>query len=122
MRELSLNEIGMVSGGIHDDKGGGGGMMTSVAIGAASGAAGYGASVAGGSTSFNAVDATVATAGGALGGAISKPFLHSHGKIVSAVGGSSVSNFLTSFHAAIKAPNTSHSTNKTGDNYNISYR
>lgn len=33
MRELSLNEIGMVSGGVHDDKGGGGSSSSLVMAG-----------------------------------------------------------------------------------------
>ncbi|MCL1624303.1 hypothetical protein M2R47_08655 [Moraxella sp. Tifton1] len=75
MCELSLNEIGMVSGGVHDDKGGGGsgsslslGMAGSMGAGVLGGAANYGASTLAGGKEFDMMDAAVAVSGGALSG------------------------------------------------------
>ncbi|MDO4441671.1 MAG: hypothetical protein Q4B81_05780 [Moraxella sp.] len=119
MRELSLNEIGMVSGGVHDDKGGGGsgsspslGMAGSMGAGALGGAANYGASTLAGGKEFDMMDAAVAVSGGALSGTVAKSLEKTHGLALSVVSGNFVSGFISGVRERFKSRE-----NKTGDDY-----
>lgn len=128
MRELSLTEIGMVSGGKYDPNGGGMGgfgnspIGVSMATGAASGGGTYIASVTSGENEFSAKDAAIAVASGSVGGMVGTPFKATQGLFVAAGVGSYTSK--TILNTAKQAQSNGHigqdnNTCKAGDDYNI---
>lgn len=133
MRELSLNEIGMVSGGKHDHLRGGGsdGLALPIKVGAVSGATTYVGNVISGSTEFNLGHMCIATAASAAGGAAGVPFSGSHGVLIGVGVGGLTSGFITEIGkmaqsngkvGSTSTNNASNDPNKTGDNYNIGHK
>lgn len=138
MRELSLNEIGMVSGGKHDHLrggggggfGGGGGIPVPIKAGMAGGAGTYTGNVLTGKTEFKLGDFVLATVAGGFGGAVGVPIAGNNGIIAGGFAGGTASSIITdtvsmaqsSGKVGSTSTNTSNDSNKTGDNYNVGHK